>query len=173
MHDLLESTAVDLLGDIAIVRSSRGSGIISCNPHYAIDLAAVDNCFSAVMILVADMNNIGADCSFSIRRIELTAIDREIAKAFNQNDRQIVAAKCTALHGKAAELLVSHKSANNNCTLYTHYRLSVFHIDPATGAAVLDRQIRAVNLDKIYAHIRHELQLVTVQVKNISASLEV
>ena len=106
------------------------------------------------------------------RRIKFAAVDRDTAIAFNQNNAVISTAKCTAIHGKAAWSIYSHTIANNNCTLYTHYTVAVYKFDTAIGAAVLDRQIRAENLDKICAHIRHEFQLVTVQVKNISVSLE-
>ena len=125
------------------------------------------------IITVFRMNEIVGVTEIRNRRIKSAAVDRDTAKAFNQNNAVIRAAKRTAIHGKAADLLYSHTTGNNNCTLYTKYTVAVFHINTAIGAAVLDRQIRAVNLDKIYAHIRHELQLVTVQVKNISASLEV
>ena len=125
------------------------------------------------IITVGRMNDIAGVSRIRNRRIKSAAVDRDTAIAFNQNNGKISAAKRTTIHGKAAGPLYSHTTVNNNCTLYTQYSFTVFKIDTAIGAAVLDRQIRAVNLDKIYAHIRHELQLVTVQVKNISASLEV
>ena len=121
IETLLKSTAGDFNGSDFILQSPCGRAVIPLKYHSAVELAAIDMKLKCIIniITVGRTNEILGVSGIRNRSIKSAAVDRDTAIAFNQDNAVISAAKCAALHGKAAGLLYSHTAANNNCTLCT------------------------------------------------------